>query len=297
MCIHLQLSHITRCPAGDEQAGRCTVRVIAAQFDEHALTSEACLDRRAFRQNAAARDHQAGAPARRGHRDAAQALDRNLGYAQGRGAPHFEDQVAQKRRWLALGWALKSGIGRTKIEAQSARQNHHAVHARSSGCKRNRHLAQRTPAAQRQRRNRCRWRAEEIVGGSGAQVFHVKTVCRHLGRFPESMPRPTQSHDDAFRAHDRLCIKWGRPEDLHATRDQDAPTADCKAVHPHLTPDRPFQACSKPGHHASVPQSDADGHQDGDRQGCDPEKNKTAGCTRQGGTMVPQDRVPPLEKS
>ena len=203
-CFHLQLSHITRCPARDEQAGRCTMRVIPSQFDGHTLTSEACLDRRALRKNAAARNHQAGAPACRGQRDAAQTLDRDFGYTQGRDAPHFEDQVAQQRRRLALGWALETGIGCTKIDAQSARQNHHTMHTCSSGGKRNRHIAQRAPAARRQRRNRCRWLAGEIVGGSGAQVLHVKTVRRHLGRFPESMPRPAQSDDDAFRTHDWL---------------------------------------------------------------------------------------------
>jgi hypothetical protein len=78
-------------------------------------------------------------------------------------------------------------------------------------------------------------------------------------------------------------------------RHQRAQAAYPKALHPHVTPDRPFQASSKPRHNAPIPQPDTDGHQDRGRQGCGPKKNETAGCTRQSDTMVPL--VPPLGHS
>jgi len=81
------------------------VRVIPAQFDGHALTSEACLDRSRLPPERRRQDHQAGTPA-----VAATGMPRKLsiatlGYAQGRGAPHFGGPSRAETRRLALSCA------------------------------------------------------------------------------------------------------------------------------------------------------------------------------------------------
>jgi hypothetical protein len=277
-CLHLQVSHITRRPARDAQTWGCALGIAPAQFHGHALPSEAGFDRRVFGENAAAGDRQAGPPPGRGHRHAPHPSGRDLGQTQGCGGAHFDDQVAQQGRLRTLGCASEAGLRRAEIDPQSARQNHRPMHARPLYGKRNRCFAQSTPSARRKGRGRGRRPAEEIVGGSDAQVFDIKTFRRHLGRFPESMPRSAQSHDDTFRTHHRLRVERGLPEDLHATRDQGAQPAYPQAVDPHVPPSGQFQAQPKPRHHALVPQPDADGHHDQGRQDGGPQKNEAAGC-------------------
>jgi hypothetical protein len=60
-------------------------------------------------------------------------------------------------------------------------------------------------------------------------------------------------------------------------RDQGAQPAYSETLHPHVTPDRVFQAQAEPRHQSLVPQRDANWHQDQGSQGYGPKQNETAG--------------------